>query len=526
MACRAKPSWAAAAAVAVVALALRVPYLERRPLHNDEANQAVKAGILLDTGVYHYDPREHHGPTLYYLTLPLAWWQSRGCFARTEIWVYRAVPVAFGLMLCLMPLAAGGILGRGGALAAALLTAVSPAMVYFSRFYIQEMLLVVFTAGLLLCLWQCLRRPSLGWAAGAGAGAGLMFATKETCVLAWAAVAGTGAVYALLRRRARQPVLPAGLGWRHAAVALAAAGAVAVTLFTSFFTHGRGILDAVLAFRVYLGRGTGAEAAHHHPFLFYLRLLTFSRPLRGLTWGEDAVLVLGLAGAACAWARPAWLRGADVLAVRLLSVYTILLTVVYSAIPYKTPWCLLSFWHGWVLLAGVGAAAAAGLPRYRWAQALAAAAFLAVSGQLARRAWMASVRYPAHLRNPLAYAQTGMDFLRLVERIEGVQACSPEGRNLLIHVMAPPDRTWPLPWYLRRYTRVGYWTGPEPAALVGSPALIVATPEIGESLPESLLEHYIAEFYGLRPEVLLSLYIRRDLWDAFLRERSRTAGDP
>ena len=29
--------------------------------------------------------------------------------------------------------------------------------------------------------------------------------------------------------------------------------------------------------------------------------------------------------------------------------------VVYSAIPYKTPWCLLGFLHGMILLAGVGA---------------------------------------------------------------------------------------------------------------------------------------------------------------------------
>ena len=34
---------------------------------------------------------------------------------------------------------------RAATLAAALLTAVSPAMVYFSRYYIQEMLLVFFT---------------------------------------------------------------------------------------------------------------------------------------------------------------------------------------------------------------------------------------------------------------------------------------------------------------------------------------------------------------------------------------------
>ena len=54
-----------------LAAAFRVPRLTLRPVHGDEANQAVKTGILFDTGEYRYDPHEHHGPTLYYLTLPV-----------------------------------------------------------------------------------------------------------------------------------------------------------------------------------------------------------------------------------------------------------------------------------------------------------------------------------------------------------------------------------------------------------------------------------------------------------------------
>jgi hypothetical protein len=42
-------------------------------MHHDEANQAVRFGILLETGEYRYDRHDHHGPTLYYLTLPFAW---------------------------------------------------------------------------------------------------------------------------------------------------------------------------------------------------------------------------------------------------------------------------------------------------------------------------------------------------------------------------------------------------------------------------------------------------------------------
>ena len=53
----------------IVALALRCPLLDQRPMHNDEAVNAVKFGQLWEGGVYRYDPNEYHGPSLFYATL-------------------------------------------------------------------------------------------------------------------------------------------------------------------------------------------------------------------------------------------------------------------------------------------------------------------------------------------------------------------------------------------------------------------------------------------------------------------------
>src|SRR5207302_7416594 len=55
-----------------VALALRCPRLNERPMHNDEAVNAIKFGQLWERGSYKYDPNEHHGPTLFYATLAVA----------------------------------------------------------------------------------------------------------------------------------------------------------------------------------------------------------------------------------------------------------------------------------------------------------------------------------------------------------------------------------------------------------------------------------------------------------------------
>ncbi len=63
---------------------IRLPRLATRPMHGDEANQAVKAGVLWKPAIYRYDPDEHHGPSLYWLTLPVALAERRGRFRRHD----------------------------------------------------------------------------------------------------------------------------------------------------------------------------------------------------------------------------------------------------------------------------------------------------------------------------------------------------------------------------------------------------------------------------------------------------------
>src|SRR5690606_37415432 len=79
-------------------------------------------------------------------------------------------------------------------IAAAAWTAVSTAMVYYSRYYIHEMLLVLVTFVTFAACWRYACHPRAAWALVAGAGVGLMYATKETFVFALAAGAAAWAV--------------------------------------------------------------------------------------------------------------------------------------------------------------------------------------------------------------------------------------------------------------------------------------------------------------------------------------------
>src|SRR6185437_13330055 len=76
--------------------------------------------------------------------------------------------------------------------------------------------------------------------------------------------------------------------------------------------------------------------------------------------------------------------------VRFLSFFTITLTAIYSILPYKTPWCLLSFWLGFSLLAGVGASVLITAARFQWARVVTCLALATGAAQLGAQAWQSS----------------------------------------------------------------------------------------------------------------------------------------
>src|ERR1041384_8876069 len=88
--------WLPLAIVAAIAWWLRTHELDRRPMHADEANQAVKLGELLETGHYAFDPRDHHGPTLYYAAVPVAWLRGEYTLATLSETSLRLVPAIAG----------------------------------------------------------------------------------------------------------------------------------------------------------------------------------------------------------------------------------------------------------------------------------------------------------------------------------------------------------------------------------------------------------------------------------------------
>ncbi len=534
--------------VLLAGLVFRTAALSLRPMHHDEANQALKFGALLEKGEYRYDPNDHHGPVLYYLSLPLARLMGAGTTAELNETVLRLLPALFGTGLILLMLLFSGGLAREAIAFAALAAALSPFMTYYSRFYIQETLLVFFVTAMIAAGWRWVRQPSPWWAAAAGLSAGMALACKETSLILFAAAAAALAGTVLWdKRKDRRAAGPGGtkikaaLPILHAAIFLAAAAAVVWLFFSSFGKNPAGPLDAVKAIGIYLARG--AEGlGHEGPFWYYFGMLAFPSGGEHGLWGEAFILFLAAAGAIGAFGRD---FGKDVrpALTRFILIYTAAAAVIFSAIPYKTPWNAMPFYTGIILLAGSGAGLLWRVGRGLIIKAVILALLLPGFFNLGLQNYRANFRYYASESNPYAYAQTSTDFMKLVGRVGNAAAAwkrvsRGEGEGPLIVTAAPPDRTWPMPWYLRKFPLTGYWTGwnavpPEArkAPIIIAPAeqadaieraAGAAVGAAGKDAGGNAGSAYVPSFYQLRPGVLLVLEVRRDVWEACLAEKGKS----
>lgn len=449
---------------------LRVHDLEARPMHADEANQAVKVGQMLEGATYRFDPADHHGPTLYFLGRLAA--QARGersLAELTEVSV-RLVPACFGSLAIVLLWRLLRPIGPWPALAGAALFALSPPAVYYSRYFIQETLLACFTLGAFLSGRRWWVGGDWRWAAVMGACAGLMQATKASALL-FGIIAAVG-VIVIDRRRARER------GWRPWVVALAAAAATAGVFYSSFGANPGGLRDAFGTLAPMLGKAAGGATGHEKPWWYYGRLFLFART-GGYVWDQTLLVVLAAAGAFAAFRQPSRLP-------RWLAAFTLGSLLVLSLVPYKTPWIVVN------LVPGVCALAACALARVGPVAALplAGATLLLLGWQTRQAAFLR----PADARNPFAYVHSSPD----VRKVPALAAQMPAGP---IKVISP--EYWPLPWYLRQRPEVGYWSSPPEDC---DAVLVITSAELAEEVRARLRGRYVTSFLGLRPGYVLVLF--------------------
>jgi uncharacterized protein (TIGR03663 family) len=527
----AKLRWLVFMALALLAFVIRLPGLGDRPMHTDEATNAYILGQLLAGHSFHYDPVDRHGPALAAFTLPLVKLEGARKFSELTEAGLRLSPVLAGTATVLMWGAGIELFGFVACVVAALIFVFAPLPFYYHRYFIHESLFVAATLGLILAGGHALRRHSVLAAGLAGFCAAVMLAAKETAPLHFGCLLFAGLVVWLAARREVSATLRPGDVWEQDGkdnfasrrensaswrperrMLLAGFGVFAITLILLFTWFGQnwGVFgDLMRAVPNFTARAAGQ--GHEKPFWYYAKLLAGG-------WSGAALLTLAVAGAGLslfsfggrylpnAKAGPgAGIGMPPARMLRVFSLYGLAIFLLYSLIPYKTPWLALNFWPAIALMSGV-AVEWFWFSQLKFLYRVMALALLILLGALMLRdTWQRVFVNPAGAANPYAYAHTVADLLGLPPRL--AQLC--RERHLadprIAVVAADP---WPLPWYLRQYPQVGFWLpGQDP----GLADFFVTSPAAAEKMAGAL-SHYRPEYFGLRPEVLIILWTPEPGW--------------
>jgi uncharacterized protein (TIGR03663 family) len=489
---------------------LRLLYLSDKVLHHDEGVNGLFLTTLFRNGYYHYDPSNYHGPTLYYFgwittTFNSLFYGKEGL----SIFAIRLVTAIFGIGVVWLMLCLRRQLGDFGSLAAATLAAVSPGFVFFSRYFIHEILFVFFSLGAVVAMLRFLETKRPRHLLLASLSTALLCATKETWVMTvavWLIAIPCTTVYLRLRkttnenqdsrsRRGQQrnnsspAENPAQTDWSKAQLYSTAAllfAAVWILFYSSFLTNfPQGVYDSVLTFTYW---SKTSEAANVYSFTKYLEWLVYPK------MAELPAMLLGSVGIVLAL----W-RARDRFAV-FVAFWSLGILAAYSLVSYKTPWCALNIVLPFVIMAGYGLQQ---LYSRRSIAVFLAAIAVGVSLYLAIE--LSFFKYDDDSQ-AYSYAHTKKDFQRLVNEVNSIAAGNPAGKDIGITVMS--GEHWPLPWYLRDYTHAGY-TG----TVVDSsePILIVHENQVAE-VERRLGDRYrLIASYDLRPGVRLYLYLRKNV---------------
>jgi uncharacterized protein (TIGR03663 family) len=510
--------WISVLVIFVIAAVLRLYNLNLVPLHHDEGVNGNFLLQLVREGKYFYDPENYHGPTLYYFAAFYPW-VVRALFGKTAMENYglttvaiRMVPALFGLGTIALIFSVRGWLGTIATLTAALLLAISPGAVYLSRYFIHETHFVFFTFAIVVSCLYFYEYRRASYLIPAAASAALLFATKETAMISVGVLIialGLTLLYRYLRRgrvvqrNSKGRPETWSLGWFvNELGGPVVAGvwvmgalitfAVLYYLFYSSFTHNpKGLSDSFQTFAVWSRTGT---VAHVHPLYTYIEWL-----LRR----EGPLLLLGALGALLIVLKP---KNAFAL---FAALWAFGLIAAYSLIPYKTPWLILNFIVPLALIAGYAIQAIYELDGREW-RVTGVILFAAVSFTAYQSIDLNFINYDNDDTSYVyVYAHTTRGIFDLVNEIDRIGNERTGGQTGI--TIVSPDY-WPLPWYLRKYSRVGYYGRLAPS----TEPMIVANanqqPEIEANFRDMYQQVRSKKQDGtfeLRPGVKLLLYERR-----------------
>ncbi len=409
------------------AIGTRFYMLNEKPLHFDEGINGWFSMKMTEMGFYKYDPENYHGPLYFYL---LHW--AEGVFGVSST-TLRLVPTLFGIAAVAL-LVVAGLAWQTFYLWLSFFLLVSPAFIFFSRSGIHEIPFVLFQLIGAVGLTEWIRRPSRSALLFFLTGLWGMVVLKETFSISILA----GLVSALimgpqfLKLHFSSRVIGPYFDWA-ARRYLAFLAVLFFLFFSGFFFNLTGVLDFFRAMIPWLK--TGAQGnGHEKEFLYWFKVLLEAEPLALLFF---IPVVLGVIQK-------------DSKELRFWSFFSLIQFLIYSLIPYKTIWCLVSII--WPLYM-VGAISMQNLVFGKWRNHLMFAAVACVTVGL-QSAWSSSYSQPINLEHPYVYVNSTYFSKQIQEYLQQQVQERPKIKAELIQMGMTEQ--WPWPWVLREYEQVSY----------------------------------------------------------------------
>jgi len=506
-------------AVIFFALFLRTYELDNRPLHVDEAVHAVKFGELLENGFYKYDPIEYHGPTLNYLTLVSSTIFGIHSFAELTEYTIRIVPAIISVLFIIFAIFMFPREEKHLKYLIIILLSISPILLFYSRYYIQEVLLVSFSYSLIIICYKYFQSKKTSFAIVAGILTGLIFATKETSIITFSSGITSILILYLFDNDIRKKII---ISTNHVILFISTAIFISILFYSSFFSNYDGIYDSLKTFSNYFSKAS-ENGDHIQSWYYYIELLVYSNNEK-IIFSEIFLLLFALIG--IYFSLFSKQENQTIIIFRFLSFFSFIQIVIYSLIPYKTPWLALNFWVGLLLLSAFGITKTYSLFAKRISKQIYSGVVIIFLIHNLWQTYEINYKYPFQPENPFTYSQATCDVVSLTKHITDVLEAVPDKENILISVIVPENDYWPLPWYFRKFKKVA-WNNKIQNSIYKFPIIIskpVYEDEIINKLytipPPGRKNLYVPlfdKYLELRPGVELRGYIQKDVIDIYNR---------
>src|SRR5438270_5225284 len=248
---------------------LRFFLLGMKPPHFDEGINGWFVDQMVKNGFYKYDPTNYHGPLHFYVLF-----LSQTLFGR-NLWALRLPVVLVSISCVWLTLKFEPFVGRTVSRIAALAMAVSPGFVFYGRYSIHEVWLLLFTMLFFYGLFGLWKFGSANYLWCTGMGLAGMILSKETYILhVGCAVIAAGVCYISNYFDELEDSRPAPQTWNYVdlAVVIGAGVALIVFFYSGTFFHWDGVKGLYQAYLPWFKTGSEGHG-HEKPWYHWVRLI-------------------------------------------------------------------------------------------------------------------------------------------------------------------------------------------------------------------------------------------------------------